>query len=454
MNLTLQLLLRILIIACISVVASAAYVLYQTDHQAILQAEQTAERINQQMSAQMLKSFTRYDYRATFPNTDMWNEINGLPGSCIQFLSRTESRRRNICSEINESERSWPKWFDTTYSRFFQPDYEAQRPFSFNALTYGKILVTLNKQAEISRAWHNLQAVIGVLSVSILAVSVLVFLTIKRMLKPAQIIVSGLEKMQQGQLSNRLPSFDVMEWRRTSEAINALVASQQQILAENKQLTLKLMNVQEEEQRYIARELHDEFGQCLAGINAITSSIRQTAQTQCPEMQQEADNIRNITEHMMSALHSMLTRLRPTEVDEVGLHRSLKKLLQSWNQRSGDTTEYQLKVEGNIDDLPDPLPVNLYRIVQESLTNIAKHTAASMAWVTLKLNTDKSLHLIIEDNGQMDNSASRPQMGMGLLGIHERVKALGGEILLTTNPQGGMKIMITMFTAQATETLL
>jgi two-component system sensor histidine kinase UhpB len=171
-------------------------------------------------------------------------------------------------------------------------------------------------------------------------------------------------------------------------------------------------------------------------------------------MQQEAENIRNITDHMMSALHSMLTRLRPTEVDEVGLHRSLKKLLQSWNQRSGDATEYRLVVEGNIDNLPDPLPVNLYRIVQESLTNIAKHTAATLALVTLTLNPDKSLHLIIEDNGQTDNSDSHPQMGMGLLGIHERVKALGGEISLSKNPQGGMKIMITMFTAQATETLL
>lgn len=454
MNLNLQLLLRILFIAGISVFVSAAYVLYQTDHQAVLQAEQTAKRINQQMSAQMLTNFTRYDYRAPFPNTEMWNDINGLPGSCIQFLSRTESRRRNICNDINESERSWPMWFDAIYSRFFQPAYEAQQPFSFNAITYGTILVTLNKQAEISRAWHNLQAVIGVLSVSILAVSVLVFLTINWMLKPAQLIVSGLEKMQQGQLSNRLPSFEVNEWRRTSEAINALVASQQQILTENKQLTLKLMNVQEEEQRYIARELHDEFGQCLAGINAITSSIMQTTKTQCPEMQQEAENIRHITDHMMSALHSMLTRLRPIEVDEVGLHRSLKKLLQSWNQRSGNITEYRLMIEGNIDNLPDPLPVNLYRIVQESLTNIAKHTEATLALVNLTLNADKSLQLIIEDNGQLHNSDNQPHMGMGLLGIHERVKALGGDISLTTNQQGGMKILITLFTDQTMEAIL
>lgn len=444
MNLKIQLFVRIAIIALISIFFSAVYLLYQTDHQAILQAEKTATRINQQMSAQMLRNFTRYDYRSPFPDSGLWSEITGLPGSCVQFLSRTESRRRNICSDINEADRSWPNWFGVIYSQLFHPEYEAKKAFSFNALTYGTILVTLNKQAEISRAWHNLQAVIEVLAISIAALALLVYLTINRMLRPAKIIVRGLENMREGQLDFRLPNFDVNEWRRTSQAINDLVANQQQVLAANQQLSLKLMNLQEEERRYIAGELHDEFGQCLAGINAITSSILHTAKTDCPALQPEAENIRYITDHMMTVLRTLLTRLRPTEVDDIGLSYSLKKLIKSWNQRAGNDTLYQLKLVGEIDRLPDPLPVNLYRIVQESLTNIAKHASATRASVLFDHMHSDLLKVVIEDNGINNTTQSSPQMGMGLLGMHERVKALGGELTFSSIASGGMRIILQM----------
>lgn len=444
MNLKKQLFFRILFIAVICLAASAFYVLYQTDQQAISEANFTADRIEKQVNKQLLQMFTRHDLSSTFPNTELWPDINSVSGSCIQFLSRSENRRRNLCQQIIEAERTWPTWFGSLYQQLFSPDFEIQKNISFNIMSYGSIMVTLNSRIEIARAWNNLRAVIDVLFISIFAVSLLVYFTINRMLKPAQQIVMGLEKMHNGQLNTRLPSFDIKEWKRTSEAINQLASSQEKVIADNKHLALKLMNVQEEEHRYIARELHDEFGQCLAGINAVTTSISQTAKTQCPDLITETRTISHITSHMMDVLRNMLTRLRPIDLDDLGLTASLNKLVTSWNNHSSEKTHYQLVLNGNFDGLPEPLPVNLYRIVQECLTNIAKHAQASKAEVILSERIDKQIQLTIKDDGIAETQSFDNVIGVGLLGIRERVAALGGVITLQACQPTGLKVTITI----------
>lgn len=444
MNLKIHLFSRILLIAMICLISSAFYVLYQTDKQARSEANFTASRISAQVKTQMLQMFARNDFASTFPNTELWPDINNLSGSCIQFLSRSDKRSRNLCQQITEAERTWPMWFGTLYQQLFSPDFEVKKVFSFNAMTYGAIVVTLNTRIETARAWNNLRAVIGVVFVSIFAVSILVYITINRMLKPAHIIVQGLEKMRDGHLDTRLPSFDIDEWKRTSETINQLAITQEQVMADNKQLALKLLNIQEEDHRYIARELHDEFGQCLAGINALTASIKQTAKTQSPELVAEISAISPITNHMMVVLRSMLTRLRPAEVDDLGLSISLQKLVSSWNNRSNGATRYQLTIDGTIDQLPEPLPVNIYRIVQECLTNIAKHAEASQAEVMIFYQADRNIQLQIKDDGIADINEFDTTLGVGLLGIRERVMALGGEITLHTATTGGLTINISI----------
>lgn len=444
MNLKIHLFSRILLIALICLISSAFYVLYQTDKQAKHEANFTASRISDQVKTQMLQMFARNDFSSPFPNTELWPDINNLSGSCIQFLSRSNKRSRNLCQQITEAERTWPVWFGTLYQHLFSPDFEVRKVFSFNAMTYGSIVVTSNTRIETARAWNNLRAVIGVLFVSIFAVSILVYITINRMLNPAKIIVNGLEKMRDGRLDTRLPSFDIDEWKRTSETINQLASSQEQVIAENKQLALKLLNIQEEDHRYIARELHDEFGQCLAGINAVTASIKQTAKQHSPELVEELNTISPITAHMMDVLRSMLTRLRPAEVDDLGLTTSLKKLLNNWNNRSNGSTRYLLTINGDIDNLPDPLPVNIYRIVQECLTNIAKHAHASLADVIINSQPNHYIQLEISDDGIADVDEFDNTLGVGLLGIRERVMALGGKIILLARSTGGLTVNITI----------
>jgi len=444
MNLKVHLFSNILLIAIVCLLSSAFYVLHQTDQQAQSEANLTAKLIHKQVTSQLLKMFSRYDLRSTFPNTELWPDINGISGSCIQFLSRAEQRRRTLCNESLESERSWPNWFGTLYQQFFKPDFEVKKNVAFNAMDYGSIVVTLNARIETARAWNTLRSVIGVLFVSIFAVCVLVFITINRLLRPAHIIVSGLKQMQDGQLDTRLPDFDIKEWKHTSDAINALAIAQQHALSENKQLALKLMNIQEEDHRYIARELHDEFGQCLAGINAVASSINQTAKQQCEALVPEIERIQPITHHMMEVLRSMLSRLRPVEIDDLGLHKSLENMVSNWNNRSNEQTRHHLTIIDNIDQLPEPLPVNIYRIVQECLTNIAKHAKASQSEVMINYATPSHIEIEISDDGIAELEQFDKTLGVGLLGIRERVMALGGKLILSARTPSGLIINISI----------
>ncbi len=444
MNLKRQLLYRILFIAIICLAASALYVLYQTKQQAISEATFTANSIEKQMNAQLLQMFSRYESSDSFPNTDLWPDINGLSGLCIQFLSLSENRQRKLCNQTITTKQTWPNWFGSLYQQFFAPNFEVKKNIYFNALAYGSILVSLNPHIQTARAWNNLQAVIGVLFASILAVCLLAYFTINRMLQPAQLIVTGLEKMRNGQLDTRLPAFAIKEWKQTSDAINQLAKSQEDIIVNNKQLALKLLNIQQEEHRYIARELHDEFGQCLAGINAITTSIYQTAKIDHSELATEVKTISPITHHMMDVLRNLLTRLRPVDVDDFGLNTSLQKLINTWNNQSKGKTNYQLSLSGETNTLPEPLPVNIYRIVQECLTNIAKHANASNAIVKLNNQNKQDIQLEITDDGHAKTSDFDKAIGVGLLGIKERVSALGGTLTLTPNNTGGLTVAITI----------
>jgi len=290
-------------------------------------------------------------------------------------------------------------------------------------------------------AWDKTRSLMALSTVTVSAVCLLVYLSINRALKPAQTIVAGLEDMEAGHLAYRLPSFELNEWQRIAAAINQLAASQQQLLEERQNLVVKLINVQEEERRYLARELHDEFGQCLAAINAVATVIKQTAAQQCPDLVDEAERISRITAHMLNSVRDLLGRLRPAEFDELGLAASLNSLVAGWNGRGGGKTRYRLSVNGNCASLREEQAVALFRIAQEGLTNIAKHAAASSVCISLAISSE-AVVLAVEDDGVAMQLPFADTGGIGLLGIRERVAALRGQLSLAIAESHGLIVEV------------
>lgn len=439
MNLKLHLLSRIILIGFACLIATTTWMLYQADREFRHEARSKADSIGRQLEVQLLRINAGFDHTARFPDLGLWQQMGAISGACVWFMPADGDQVRSVCSGGNTSVQSGPDWFENIYRWAFKPGFETMRQVAFRDHVYGAVVVAPSAEVEIASAWQQLRGLMGLSATTVLALCLLVYVTVNRALRPAQVLVAGLESMSNGDLSTRLPAFELAEWQRTGQAINRLAASQQQLLAERRMLALKLMAVQEEERRYLARELHDEFGQCLAAINAVAASITQTAEQDCPALLPEGKHIARITGHMMDLLRGLLLRLRPMDIDELGLSAALNSLIAGWNARNGGKIHYRLAIDGDLDRLPEPVPVNIFRIVQECLTNVAKHSAAANAKVTLVVS-DGFAELRVEDDGIADKLPFEDSSGIGLLGMRERVTALGGQLTLAPAQAGGLMV--------------
>ncbi len=144
---------------------------------------------------------------------------------------------------------------------------------------------------------------------------------------------------------------------------------------------------------------------------------------------------------MLENVRDLLKRLRPAELDELGLAASLNSLVSGWNARGGGQCQYSLNIVGACAVLPEPLTITLFRIVQECLTNIAKHASAVNTNITLTITTD-SVALTVKDDGSATKLPFADNVGIGLLGIRERVTALDGRLSLAMAVPHGLIVEV------------
>ncbi|MDY6991289.1 MAG: PAS domain-containing protein [Pseudomonadota bacterium] len=219
------------------------------------------------------------------------------------------------------------------------------------------------------------------------------------------------------------------------------------LLEENRFLIHRSMAIQEKERRDLARELHDEFGQCITAIQADTESILELARNpstrHLEKINISAHAILSVSTHMYEVVHSLMRQLRPSGLDELGLIETLQDTIALWQARHSEV-RCTFKATGDLHHLGETINISIYRIIQECLTNIAKYAQASQ--LTLTLCTDpitETLYLGIQDNGRGMNP-NHHKRGLGLIGMRERVQALEGTWQLESNPGSGVKITITI----------
>lgn len=442
-TLKLYLMTLIFLIANACFLATAAFVLYQTHDRFLHETTISAESIDKQLEVQLIFGTAKNTSLSSFsPDFNFWAKSKYSSGLCVHFERPKGNVIKRACRGAKIKEH-WPGWFEKTYYWFFQPSHEIRRPITFRDKVYGFITVSSNVETELGHAWHDAKTMMKLSGITIISLCTLLFFAVGWALRPAQKIVIGLEKMTQGNLSTRLDNFTITEWQRTGLAINQLTENLQKTLSDRNKLALKLVNTQEQERRHLTRELHDEFGQSLAGLAAIASSITQTAEKQCPQLVTESKSIGRISTHMMELLRGMLIRLRPTSFDELGLTESLHRMIVEWNSQSVGKTSFKLDIVGNFEQVSDDISINIFRIIQECLTNISKHSKAKNASVKLEISSSKECILLtIEDNGVADNTEFSDFSGIGLLGMRERVSQLEGRLVFDVNKPRGLIVHI------------
>jgi signal transduction histidine kinase len=220
-------------------------------------------------------------------------------------------------------------------------------------------------------------------------------------------------------------------WRRYHDLALALGAHQRaearlaEQLDRNRQLHLELLEVQERERRSIARELHDELGQYLGALRLDVHALAQLGrESSALEREELYVRAQHTLTHVHGTLREMIRRLRPVALDELGLAAALDQLVASWRQRMPET-HLTLECSRLEDSLPETLSIAVFRIVQEALTNVARHSRAGLVQVRVQ-QVHQQLTIEVGDDGVGADPVGL-QRGLGLITIAERVAALGGE---------------------------
>jgi two-component system sensor histidine kinase UhpB len=218
-------------------------------------------------------------------------------------------------------------------------------------------------------------------------------------------------------------------------------------LEENRQLTQLIQGHVEEERRSLARELHDELGQYVTAIKTIGASIANRTGS-APEVQTGAQTIVSVAARIYDSMHGIISRLRPSALDNLGLTETLQDSIAAWQSRHPEL-KFKLDFSGRLDDLGETINITVYRIVQECLTNVIRHAQATNVEIAVKRQPASAgacemLWLAVCDDGKGTPEEAVQDGHFGLLGMRERVQALNGSFSIDNAPNRGFCINVTL----------
>jgi two-component system sensor histidine kinase UhpB len=257
-------------------------------------------------------------------------------------------------------------------------------------------------------------------------------------MRPIGAILKGLAGIEQGHYRLRLPGFNLPEFARISASFNHMADALEKSTAQNRYLTQRSLDIQEQERRLLARELHDELGQCLSAVQADAVSIVKGSQGLAPQVHESAQAIVGVASRVFEVIRGMIQQLRPAILDELGLGLTLGQLIDDWNTRHPDQF-CRFVTRGNVDlnGFDEAVDIHIYRIVQECLTNIERHAQAHALIVDIDASREhRRLHLYVTDDGR-GFDVREARHGLGLLGMRERADALGGTLHIKSVPGEG-----------------
>ena len=207
-----------------------------------------------------------------------------------------------------------------------------------------------------------------------------------------------------------------------------------------RELSRHLQQVREEERTKIAREIHDELGQQLTGLKMDIAWLMKKTGMDNPDIKKKFADTLLLVDNTVRSIRRIATELRPSVIDDLGLNASLEWQVTELRRRMNIEIEYVNSFDDtNIN--PD-ISIGIFRILQESLTNIAKHAAAKKLKISIT-ELDGTVTLTVEDDGiGFETAAKKDQLTFGLIGIKERTSMLQGECTIFSEPGRGTKIVV------------
>jgi two-component system sensor histidine kinase UhpB len=391
----------------------------------------------------------------------------GGPDLVLQFLQQIGRVRANEVSLLSptgevlyrapratyKAGREAPDWF----ARLLAPHVTK---VSFPLRGGVTLVIEPQPSRSVLDAWDDILRLAALGAGMLVIVNGLAFWSVARALEPFPIIADGLERIQQGELSYRLPplagheaSTIGMAFNRMAQAVQDKVQAERQVrdaearLEERREMASLADQRVEEERRLIAHELHDEFGQSVTAIRSLALAIATQAGTRDAATGEVARLISDEAGRLYDAMHGLIPRLTPLSLDTMGLSATLENLARDWQRRHPAvalTLHHDLPP-----DLGPSVTLAIYRVVQEGVINALRHASPTRVDVNVSSDPHRIVVTVSDDGAGMPPEWSKPGH-FGLRGLTDRVRQLGGTFEIGNNIGGGARLTAEIPWAAAT----
>jgi len=357
--------------------------------------------------------------------------------------ARIYSSRTSVQDDTGNSLESPPNWF----TRFLTPNSESREIEVVTKSGFeDKITIKANPADEITEIWQEIKwisiASLGVISATVLIISIVVSNT----LSPLAGYVQALSLLDAGERTLIVSGYKTPEFKIIADRINGLSQTLSKLDEENHLLIQKMITLQDNERKEIARDLHDEFGPALFMLRICVGELKKKITISFGEdkylndwsaVDQNIDKLQQVN-------RKILGRLRPAALEEMGLSGAIEAMIKSWRKTDPSVEMVYCFPEEKL-TMTEIQSLTAYRIIQESLTNIYRHSRATKVNVRLfleKLSPSSQLVISVADNGI--GIGENSQDGIGLRGMKERMLIVGGELKISRLSPSGTEIKALM----------
>jgi two-component system sensor histidine kinase UhpB len=334
-----------------------------------------------------------------------------------------------------------PEWFVT----LIHPEQTTVAVLiAANGRSLGSLVITSHPTDEIAEIWDGIVTQIEVGSAIAAALLLITMTVVNRALEPIKSLADGMSAIEAGRYDTRVRPSGSPELAAICGKLNHLASVLETTVEDKRRLAERVVSLQDAERKEIARDLHDEFGPYLFALRAHAASLTRLADMPEPDLGALRKHINAMSDQVNALQQSnrrVLERLRPVGLAELGLADALAALMRLWRQTYPDVV-IETSISPELDARGETADLTIYRIIQEALTNVFRHARATRVDVRVEPAATgpaagagtEAIMVSVSDNGA--GLPADHKQGFGMLGMRERVLALGGSMTVASTNQG------------------
>jgi two-component system sensor histidine kinase UhpB len=307
---------------------------------------------------------------------------------------------------------------------------------AINVLLVVAVLFAASAAAGLDLAVSDQRLRFGAIAGSILLLLVVNMLMLRRRFSPLETLIARLEEIDPAQPTTQfvVPRTTVDEVERLATTFRRLL---RRIEEERRRSGRLVLRAQEEERRRLARDLHDEVNQALTAILLRLQALSEDAP---PGLAHDIAELKALVNQAMAELLRLARQLRPASLDDMGLIAAIEGQIARFSEQTG--IQAALHHEGSPDAITEDQQTVIYRVVQEALSNTAQHAGATYVDFELRVFPSHGVELRVRDNGKGFDAVDTGGEGIGLSGMAERARLVGGELTVSSSPGSGTRVRL------------